>query len=384
MNNKILLITDIYPYHGGEEFIESEINVWSDKNKPLIIAPVNSNEYVRETPKNINVINSLNGSKKRTLYFKVFFMLLNSGVFIEELKSCNNQKKLNIKNIFLILKDTYLIFYYYKILEGIVEDKKIETIYTYWNQKQTYASLLLKRKKKIKYVVSRCHRYDIYENEREGKYIPYKRVFKNDIDKLFTISLDQITYLQNTFGFTNEKLDLSRLGVECQHQLSLVSDLNCINILSVSYIRKVKNIKVIYEIAESLACNNLGYRIKWTHIGGAEKDFLKTYKIENLSKIKNLEINFLGKKTNSEIKDFYKKNQIDLFINSSISEGVPVSIMEAMSFGVPVYGSNVGSTKELLGPKVCKLIESYRNPNEYVLLIEKVLIGIVWSLLLSS
>jgi glycosyltransferase involved in cell wall biosynthesis len=39
---------------------------------------------------------------------------------------------------------------------------------------------------------------------------------------------------------------------------------------------------------------------------------------------------------------------VDVFINISMSEGVPVSIMEAQSFGLPVIATDVGGTKEIM------------------------------------
>ena len=38
----------------------------------------------------------------------------------------------------------------------------------------------------------------------------------------------------------------------------------------------------------------------------------------------------------------------DLFINVSSSEGIPVSIMEAMSFGIPVIATDAGGTNEIV------------------------------------
>jgi glycosyltransferase involved in cell wall biosynthesis len=49
-----------------------------------------------------------------------------------------------------------------------------------------------------------------------------------------------------------------------------------------------------------------------------------------------------------ELLEFYKKNNVDLFINVSETEGIPVSIIEASSFGVVVIGTLVGGVGEIL------------------------------------
>ena len=67
--------------------------------------------------------------------------------------------------------------------------------------------------------------------------------------------------------------------------------------------------------------------------------------------------------------------EIDVFVNSSESEGIPVSIMEAMSAGVPSIAPNVGGISELVG-KDCGILLS-SNPSiedisaSYVLSVNK-------------
>ena len=45
---------------------------------------------------------------------------------------------------------------------------------------------------------------------------------------------------------------------------------------------------------------------------------------------------------------FYQHTPVDLFVNTSSSEGLPVSIMEAFSFGIPAVATNVGGTSEMV------------------------------------
>ena len=46
--------------------------------------------------------------------------------------------------------------------------------------------------------------------------------------------------------------------------------------------------------------------------------------------------------------NYYNTYEIDLFVNLSTIEGVPVSIMEAQSSGIPVLATDVGSSKEIV------------------------------------
>ncbi len=55
-----------------------------------------------------------------------------------------------------------------------------------------------------------------------------------------------------------------------------------------------------------------------------------------------------GRVDNSEILKYYGENRIDCFAHVSSAEGLPVSIMEAESAGIPIVATNVGGTAEMI------------------------------------
>ena len=59
-------------------------------------------------------------------------------------------------------------------------------------------------------------------------------------------------------------------------------------------------------------------------------------------------VNFTGTVANKDVYDTYASTPFHVFVNVSKSEGVPVSIMEAMSFSIPVIATAVGGTSELV------------------------------------
>ncbi|PZC52367.1 hypothetical protein LH53_05140 [Mesotoga sp. TolDC] len=56
--------------------------------------------------------------------------------------------------------------------------------------------------------------------------------------------------------------------------------------------------------------------------------------------------------------------RVDLFINTSSTEGLPVSIMEAMSFGIPIMATDVGGTSELVTDETGVLIPGNCSPED--------------------
>jgi glycosyltransferase involved in cell wall biosynthesis len=69
----------------------------------------------------------------------------------------------------------------------------------------------------------------------------------------------------------------------------------------------------------------------------------------------------------NEIIAAYVSTPFDVFINTSRSEGIPVSLMEAMSCGIPCIAPKVGGIPELIdGKSGGKLISSEARPEEIV------------------
>jgi glycosyltransferase involved in cell wall biosynthesis len=97
------------------------------------------------------------------------------------------------------------------------------------------------------------------------------------------------------------------------------------------------------------------------HFGDGDlMERIQNYARDKLSSKSNIRYDFKGFVENYEILNYYRTNPIDLFINTSDVEGIPYSIMEAFSFGIPAISRNVGGNAEI--------IENYVNGflfNEY-------------------
>lgn len=128
---------------------------------------------------------------------------------------------------------------------------------------------------------------------------------------------------------------------------------NKLHILSCSSIVDVKRLQLMPQILSQCKSN-----IVWTHIGDGDlKGDLMSSVNHYLNNNDHISFNFMGKKRNNEVLEFYKNNHIDLFINISSTEGLPVSIMEASSFGIPSIATNVGGTSEIISCDSGFLIE---------------------------
>ena len=110
--------------------------------------------------------------------------------------------------------------------------------------------------------------------------------------------------------------------------------------------------------------------VAWHHFGGG--DFTGVNSILE-KEVPNLEVKLWGQTDNLEVMEFYRKNHVDFFVNLSLSEGVPVSIMEAMSFGIPVIATAVDGTPEAVIDGETGLLVSLDEAQDSERLAERVL-----------
>lgn len=116
-----------------------------------------------------------------------------------------------------------------------------------------------------------------------------------------------------------------------------------------------------YVIKAISKLNKEGYNFEYHLVGGGDNSYLKAmakkYKIED-------KVKFLGTYTHKEVFDFL--DMIDVYIQPSKLEGLPRSLVEAMSRGCPSLGSNVGGIPELLDKK--NIFKKNSSKEIYVLL----------------
>lgn len=367
---KIILITASFPYLPGEQFLETEVKYYAEhKDIDFTIMPINFHEKIRKIDKSIKLDTYLIDNMNKSILQRLFYLCKSmfSKLFYKEIIS---NKVYSLTKLKSFAGSISAYQNYYDLFDKYFENKKDLSntiIYTYWNDTFTYALQSLKQKYGYK-LVSRIHRYDIYKERRIENYMPLKSNFIQNIDKIYTITQSANDYLHKTYGFKKEILQLARLGVDDKNIISRPSPENVFHIISCSFLFPVKRVDKIIHSLYLLSEKLRNTKLKWTHIGiGPLEEKLKHIANKRLSKKRNVEFNFLGHLDNKDVYNFYKNNKVDLFINVSESEGVPVSIMEAMSCHIPIVAPNVGGISDMIDNKKSgKLLSKKCEINEIV------------------
>ena len=90
-------------------------------------------------------------------------------------------------------------------------------------------------------------------------------------------------------------------------------------------------------------------KLHWTHIGGGEDErTIRAYAEEKLDRCGMVTYSFTGALLPEQVRGLYIAQPFDAFINTSRSEGIPVTIMEALHAGIPVLAPAIGGIPELV------------------------------------
>ena len=242
-------------------------------------------------------------SKKRIIYY-----LLQLYLFFRKLKDG------------IVITNTVLDYIYAKIVALFFKN-----IYVYWAIHYTKPST--KRSLKLHKLLSR-----------------FLKLFKNNF---IAIHKSQIQYYKQTYGFKKKDFNLIYNGVNTDKFRPSNRKLNKTH-SDAFYIVHVASIKPLKDQTTLLkAVNYLNKSVgKWKlYIAGEDRASmlheLKNYVIEN--KIED-KVYFLG---NTENIASLLTNS-DVFVLTSTTEALPVSIMEAMACGLPIISTDVGGCSELV------------------------------------
>ena len=360
-NKTLFIFTGNFPYQPGEEFLKHELASLSPSFDQVLIVPANrTNTKIEIDYPNVKLNDYIIDHYRKTNLLRINKYTKR---FIKAFKP--NIKYLKFLLRYLAMTNTMQSFL----------DKASQTIdlsnsvmYTYWFDDATTALALLKNSFKYR-LVTKAHRWDLYESEYGFNKFPLRQYVLGALDLYMPATKSAFDHIINRYAFSPSKAIINRYGVQVQKIVSS-QVLYDFHLVSCSLLKPVKRVDLIVK---SLALLDVNLRIHWTHIGSgllAEKIAdLAAYSLTN----KNITYDLKGQLSNEDVIDFYRKTHCDLFINVSASEGTPVSIMEANSFGIPAMATDVGGTKELVNNESGYLITSNPTPYELSIFLKNVI-----------
>ena len=185
--------------------------------------------------------------------------------------------------------------------------------------------------------------FDEFQVKNYGFSISLQKKVRNFSIKKTDIVVTPSQHLKNfilNLGFKN-KIEIINNGVFIPEENTNIFTNDQINITVVSRLVSHKNIKKIIR-----AISDLNDPLIYLNIIGDGPELNQLQKISLESNNKD-NIIFHGKLNRDDINHIFLKS--DIYIQASNYEGLPHSLLEAMSYGIPVLCTPVGECKEILG-----------------------------------
>lgn len=347
----LVLFTSSFPFGKNEEaFIESEFPfVCKTFERIIIVTNELHNKNIRTIPGNVIII--------RFPYYSSFLYKIRavlsvfSDIFKDEVKFIRKNLRLSLhKNILFTLLGSIAkgIETRDYIIDQIIKKHSLNLrdtwFYSYWMNDMAIGLAMVKEKIPEAKTFCRAHRGDLYFYSNIDHYLPLRKFLLNNL-KCFVISEDGKQYLIDLVGenATSNTL-LSRLGTFNPYKTLKGPDNRYPLVVSCSTILLPKRVHLIPQAIYKLP----NIKLRWLHFGEGNLRGQVEKEAKKLLAKGGVEFSLMGNYTNNDLLRFYSENRIEVFINVSSSEGIPVSIMEAMSFGIPVIATAAGGTSEIV------------------------------------
>ncbi len=361
---KLYLFTGKFPYSKMTEcFLEDEITYLSNRFDEITIIPLQKEIDSRKIlPANCKVlapalgnriVSFLRGLSNWRVLKVLFIEFFEFSVYSDYVKllnwvkcyfiACNLMNSPDIRRIGRAIKQE-------------------DVCYFYWGKWSNVLSFFWKGRSKM---VSRFHgEFDLWEEVHHG-YVPLREKVVCSLDAAVFISSKGEKYFKEKYPQTNTvfiPLGSSDIKPEPHSFSKTIRVLSCSNVIPLKRVELV--FRSLFEIPDR--------EIEWTHIGdGSEMNKLKC--IVNTERRDNISVNLMGSMSHEDVMRYYSTHSFDVFVNLSTIEGVPVSIMEAISCNIPVVATDVGGTSEVVTKDTGLLVSSNPKPQEVAGAILKVL-----------
>jgi len=368
----LVLITSDFPFGAGEPFLETEFPIISREFERSIIFSRNTrSNKQRNLPENAIVFRYSTTTTFRGFLYLPFQLFKNTSLILEiysDEKKFRNEIHFHfsLKHKLFLLKKIVKAIQLRDVIKVRLRQLNIDSgivFYSYWANSGAHAAGMLSYENSIR--ITRAHGHDLYEERNCLSYLPLLKYLAEKLDSVFFISEHGKKYFIEKTGYSGPNLSVACLGVKTPESVSFdPSDGEIFTIVSCS---KLSTLKRVDLIIESLSGLNSDRKIRWIHFGdGPLRNNLQNLAEILLGSKENIRYEFKGQVSNYDILEFYSRNKVDLFLNTSSAEGIPVSIMEAQSFSTPVIATDTGGVSELVAPGTGFLLPADFKPEDLV------------------
>jgi colanic acid/amylovoran biosynthesis glycosyltransferase len=233
--------------------------------------------------------------------------------------------------------------------------------YAYWLDAAALALAWARRRAPgLVAAVARAHRHDLYRDCQRQPYCPGQAACLRGLDRIYPIAAHGRQTLIS-YGGDPARLHVARLGVEDPGFRCRASTDGVLRVVSCSAAVAVKRLDRIVAGLAGLAAQHPEQRVEWTHLGDGPTRVASAAAAAALPA--TVRVQWRGQVEPPAVLAHYREHAVDVLVNLSDSEGIPVAVMEALACGIPVVARAVGGLGEIVSPACGVLLPADPPPS---------------------
>jgi len=280
-------------------------------------------------------------------------------VLLNKKKLAKLISKLNVE-LYIIDENKYNLIQIIKEVKRVIKEQNPNIIHSH-GYKENIVSYISTINNKMINKISTIHGLP----EKSGKNLKWKIISKLNIavlrykyNLIIAVSESIKENLNSKYSIPFEKINVIFNGIKLPPAVKIKTNMNHFVVGNFSRLVPIKNIQLFILVACAIINKRENVLFKIAGEGPEKQKLIEIVKNNNVDKLVRLD-GFID-----DIDKYYR--MIDVYICTSHHEGMPISILEAMSYGIPVIANNVGGIREIIRNDKQGLLISKNNFNQFV------------------
>lgn len=350
----LFLLTNVYPLSKGEEFIENEIEHLARSFERVIIVATQTlpgDIITRPVPGNVEVVTA--GKPRpsgRAMIPSVLAGLRRLPASVVTQGSLRHPSAIAVDALFEQRSRESADELLAKLPGLRLQPGTHAVIYSFWFHTTARAAMILAgdlraRGVVVDRLVSRAHGYDLYENRNQFGHLPERRLLLDAFDAVRPVSDQGTRALTKAWPQYADEVSTCHLGTVDPGRFA-----DCarepFHIISCAFLIPVKRMNRMPAVLAEL--RSRGIDARWTHLGDGPDDQMDELRQAIHAAGVDEFTHLMGHIPNADIIETECSLNPSCLVNLSESEGLPVSMMESASLGIPIVATDVGGVSEIV------------------------------------
>lgn len=347
---KIVFFTTRYPFYTvGEDFFESELmGTAQGYDKVYVVccdSSIKNPEIKKKLPPNATAVCAKIGNRKLNLV-KASLALPFTRMFWREVKQIRLERLpliSSLKTLVYAGASYFAIRRNFPLIKKCIElsDNDELTFMGYWLHYVSLAALEFRNyiKRPDARVVSRAHgSADVLNLTRPLRFYPFRQYLLDNLDAVFAIS-DKARDFLKSLSKRPEKIFRIYIGSHGADRHTERSR-EPFTIVSCSNVVGLKRVEIIAKAVSLLSQSHPN--VHWIHFGdGPEMACVLQACADLMDRVE-----LCGYTPHDKVLEYLASGKASVFVSASAAEGLPVSVMEALGYSLPVIATDVNATCE--------------------------------------